>query len=381
MKISKAEEIGSAATDMSDCIYEVDNSHKALTGFALATAAGLMTLIGALTVFYPVHKKKLRQCSCFCLASASGVMAYVSLVEVFQEGKASFKDAFDIMAKEHVENEDEIESYKLWGGMNGEALSLTCATLSFFVGWCIALVMDWALHKFMEIRDDEPLPEDNEGDQLCTAPVAPIKLCDRETQAQIRFEADTFRLVKVGWFTALALTLHNIPEGLLTYVSSLSENPGTGLGIACAIGLHNIPEGFAVAMPIYIGTKSKAKGLLYAGITGFAEPFGALIGFLIFGDGSAKAEEEANSIVMFGVLFGITAGIMTEVAIKSLLLEAARYDPEDRVVSKAWIFGAFVIAVSLIVIDVTAGGAPELCEESVAAAMIHTNISDSIVAN
>ena len=49
--------------------------------------------------------RKLRQCSCFCLASASGVMAYVSLVEVFQEGKASFKDAFDIMAKEHVENE------------------------------------------------------------------------------------------------------------------------------------------------------------------------------------------------------------------------------------------------------------------------------------
>ena len=40
-----------------------------------------------------------------------------------------------------------------------------------------------------------------------------------------------------------------------------------------------------------------------------------------------------------------------------------------------------MIAVSLIVIDVTAGGAPELCEESVAAAMIHTNISDSVVAN
>ena len=48
---------------------------------------------------------------------------------------------------------------------------------------------------------------------------------------------------------------------------------------------------------------------------------------------------------------------------------------------QAWIFGAFVIAVSLIVIDVTAGGAPELCEESVAAAMVHTNISDSVVAN
>ena len=55
--------------------------------------------------------------------------------------------------------------------MNGEALSLTCATMSFFVGWCIALVMDWALHKFMEIKNDEPLPEDSEGDQLCTVSI------------------------------------------------------------------------------------------------------------------------------------------------------------------------------------------------------------------
>ena len=57
------------------------------------------------SIWYFIILRKLRQCSCFCLASASGVMAYVSLVEVFQEGKASFKDAFDIMAKEHVENE------------------------------------------------------------------------------------------------------------------------------------------------------------------------------------------------------------------------------------------------------------------------------------
>lgn len=73
------------------------------------------------------------------------------------------------MVLQIVENEkDEIENYKIWGGMNGEALSLTCATASFFAGWCIALVMDWALHKFMEIRNDEMLPEDNEADQLCT---------------------------------------------------------------------------------------------------------------------------------------------------------------------------------------------------------------------
>ena len=62
-------------------------------------------------IFY--YFRKLRQCSCFCLASASGVMAYVSLVEVFQEGKASFKDAFDIMAKEHVENEGMISPARI----------------------------------------------------------------------------------------------------------------------------------------------------------------------------------------------------------------------------------------------------------------------------
>ena len=60
------------------------------------------------------------------------------------------------------------------------------------------------------------------------------------------------------------------------------------LGIACVIGLYNIPEQFAVVRPIYIGTKSKAKGLLYAGISGFAVPLGALIDLHIFGDGSAK---------------------------------------------------------------------------------------------
>ena len=65
--------------------------------------------------------------------------------------------------------------------------------------------------------------------------------------------------MKVGWFTALALTLHNIPEGLLTFTSALSEKPGLGIGIATAIGLHNIPEGFAVAFPIKNGTKSNKK--------------------------------------------------------------------------------------------------------------------------
>ena len=100
-----------------------------------------------------------------------------------------------------------------------------------------------------------------------------------------------------------------------------------------------------------IGTGSKSKAMFYAGITGFAEPLGACIGWLMFGDDSSATSDNK---IMFGWLFGITAGIMTEVAVKSLLLESARYDPTDKIVSKAWIFGALVIGLSLIVIDATA---------------------------
>ena len=85
-------------------------------------------------------------------------------------------------------------------------------------------------------------------------------------------------------------------------------------------------------MPIFIGTGSKAKAMLYAGVTGFAEPLGALIGYAIFKD--TDPSEGSGPQMVFGFLFGITAGIMVEVALKSLLLEAVRYDPSDKIVSK-----------------------------------------------
>jgi len=178
-------------------------------------------------------------------------MVYVSLVEVFHEAKENFEEGFK-------GNEHESESK-----LNSEQKALISATISFFIGWGIALGMDLMLHKFMDYKREEQIngqghnSPDSEVNLITSSrtnpdccPPAPLnnyqgslRVCDEEKQAELRFEADTFRLIQVGWFTALALTLHNIPEGLLTYVSSLSENPGTGFGIACAIGLHNIPEG------------------------------------------------------------------------------------------------------------------------------------------
>jgi zinc transporter ZupT len=115
--------------------------------------------------------------------------------------------------------------------------------------------------------------------------------------------------------------------------------------------------------------------MLYAGITGFAEPLGALIGYIMVGTDDPNSLENRK---MFGWLFGITAGIMTEVAVKSLLLESVRYDPTDRIVSKAWIFGALVIAISLIVIDMTSQGQRDCLSENALNAALenYTNISE-----
>jgi len=330
-----------------DC--DSGNENKVALGFILSTAAGLMTFIGALSVFIPIPREMMRLSSCFCLAAASGVMTYVSLVEVLHESMAKFEEGYELSAHENVDD----NGAEMKKGLKPGQMAMIMASLTFFAGWFIALLMDKALHHYLDYHgdglSDVELPLNN---------TTPVRLCDEERQAQIRFDADTHRLVGVGWFTALALTLHNIPEGLLTYVAAQADEVGVGFGIACAIGLHNIPEGFAVAMPIFIGTKSRSKAMFFAGITGFAEPLGALIGYAIFSSGEGRDTSTAESLKAFGVLFGITAGIMTEVAIKSLLLEAVRYDPTDRIVSTAWILGALVIAASLIVINVTT---PDAC--------------------
>jgi len=265
------------------------------------------------------------------MAVASGVMVYVSLVEVLHESKEKFEKSF------------ELESYG--GSLEPGQVAVCFALLSFIGGWILAVAMDKALNHFMDWK--------SECDECIPLSGKPLGKCDEDGQAQSKFEADTYRLVKVGWFTALALALHNIPEGLLTYVSAQTEEVGVGLGFACAIGLHNIPDGVAVAMPIFVGTNSKKKAMLYAAITGLAEPLGAAIGWMIF-TAAGFQTESAVSLKTYGFLFGLTAGIMVEVAIKSLLYEAIRYDPTDKVVSWAWLFGAVLIAISLIIIDITA---------------------------
>ena len=75
-------------------------------------------------------------------------------------------------------------------------------------------------------------------------------------------------LLILNWVTVIKRHFVEKPKikrisGLLTYVAAQADEAGVGFGIACAIGLHNIPEGFAVAMPIFIGTKSRSRAMFY----------------------------------------------------------------------------------------------------------------------
>ncbi|KAJ3052272.1 hypothetical protein HK097_006592 [Rhizophlyctis rosea] len=93
-------------------------------------------------------------------------------------------------------------------------------------------------------------------------------------------ELDTLKrdLLRTSTVTFLALTLHNLPEGLGVYLSSL-QNPRLGLQLTVAILLHNIPEGMAVAIPFYVATDGNtSKVLWWTLLNGLAEPMGVIIG-------------------------------------------------------------------------------------------------------
>jgi len=131
------------------------------------------------------------------------------------------------------------------------------------------------------------------------------------------------KLMRMGLFTALAIALHNFPEGLATFLATLQE-PALGMAIAVAVALHNIPEGISVAVPIYFATGSRRKALLYSFLSGLAEPVGAAIAFLglllAFGGG-----EGAFPSQVMGILFSGVAGIMVYISLDELLPTSRAY--------------------------------------------------------
>jgi len=151
-------------------------------------------------------------------------------------------------------------------------------------------------------------------------------------------------LKNMGAMTALAIALHNFPEGLATFVAALADAK-LGFALAVAIAVHNIPEGVCVAMPVYYATGSKWKGFWWSFVSGISEPIGGIMGYLVlYGN--------AMSDTAYGALFGVVGGMMVYISLKELLPTALKYDPHDQHVTNCMFGGMAIMALSLILFQI-----------------------------
>jgi ZIP family zinc transporter len=319
------------------------NLDNAGLAFGLVVAAGLSTAIGAAAVYF---KSLVQLASKTVLAAglgfSGGVMLYVSFVEIFVKSQDAFMEAFE---------EDETKAYY-------------AATGCLFSGMLMLRLMAMLVHALDKNHDHGPDAE--AGPQIRSnpvgagtmpqAPTAEPGLTDQAAVPASPAEQSAVgakpqdeeaspqdkNLQSMGLKTALAIAIHNFPEGLATFVATLAE-PSVGVTLAIAIAIHNIPEGLCVALPIYYATNSRHQGFFWALLSGLSEPIGAGIGYAII----KSTGEDLNQFV-YGILFGIVAGMMIMIVLLELLPTALRYDPKDRVVTNSVVLGMVVMALSLV---------------------------------
>lgn len=123
-------------------------------------------------------------------------------------------------------------------------------------------------------------------------------------------------LYKVGIISMIALIIHNVPEGIITFLTS-TKDITLGISLAISIALHNIPEGISIFIPLYYGSGNKKKAFLYTFISGFSELIGAVIAYLLLSN--------LVNDYFFSFIFAITAGIMIYIATQELIPEALKY--------------------------------------------------------
>jgi len=256
--------------------------------FLVTLGAGLATGIGSLLAF--TRTKPSDKFLAFMLGLSAGVMIYVSLVEIFQKAVGSLTEAFG----------DASQGY-LW------------ATVGFFGGFIMIAIIDKIFGHFHDSDDVAPaVATTKTHDDAHDVDVAGMV-----DELDATEEKERKGLMRMGIFTAIAIAIHNFPEGLATFLATLEE-PALGIAFGVAIAIHNIPEGVAVSIPIYRATGSKLKAFWYSFASGLAEPVGALLGFYLL--------SQFINEYFFGVIFAGVAGVMIYISLDELLPTAKRYD-------------------------------------------------------
>ena len=260
-----------------------------LFAFGLTLFAGLSTGIGSAIAFFS-DRTNTRFLS-IALGLSAGVMIYVSFVEILVKAHASLAVVL------------------------GEPKASWATTGGFFGGVLL-----------MALLDRLPALEGGNPHEL------------RRVEEMDAVAARQHHLMRMGVFSAMAIALHNFPEGLATFLSAL-EDPSLGLSIAVAIAIHNIPEGIAVAVPIFYATGSRRRAFRLSFLSGLSEPLGALIGYFLLLPFMNDA--------VFGVVFAAVAGIMVFISLDELLPAAERYGEHHGAIY-GLIAGMGIMALSLL---------------------------------
>lgn len=260
-----------------------------LFAFALTLFAGLATGVGSLMAI--LTKKTSPRFLSASLGFSAGVMLYVSFAEILVKGQEALIGTLGTKPG----------SWATVGGFFGGIL-------------LIALI-------------DNLIPSAENPHEVHT-----VEEMDGQS------EEHKSKLMRMGLFTALAIAIHNFPEGLATFTAAMSD-PSLGIPVAVAIAIHNIPEGIAVAVPVFYATGSKKRAFRLSFLSGLSEPIGALVGYLLL-------RTFFNDTVM-GLLFAAVAGIMVYISLDELLPSAREYG-EHHVAIWGLVAGMAVMAVSLL---------------------------------
>ncbi|WP_151525855.1 ZIP family metal transporter [Serinicoccus kebangsaanensis] len=172
--------------------------------------------------------------------------------------------------------------------------------------------------------------------------LSPAEAGGGEDLRRIRSGALDLGLLRTGLLLAAVVGLHNLPEGLATLVSTL-EDPTGGVILAVAIAIHNVPEGMVVAAPIYAATGSRARAMLWAALSGLAEPLGAVLGYL--------ALRVLLPLEWVDLSLALVAGMMIAVSVVELLPTAMRYARRRRDLLVGFFLGAVVMVLSLALLS------------------------------
>ena len=223
--------------------------------FCLTFLAGLTTAIGGVVAFFA--KKDNLKTLAVGLGFSAGVMIFISLIDIIPSAKAMLIQSFP-----------KTYQWLVFGG--------------FILGLIISILIDYFLPD--HISADELSPETNNNNK--------------------------YRLKRAGVLTAIAICVHNFPEGMATFLTT-TQSTALGFSVAFAIAIHNIPEGIVVALPIYHVTGKKRYAMLYAALSGITEPIGAFVGMILF---SLFVPQ-----VLVGFLMAAVAGIMSYISFDTLL--------------------------------------------------------------